>query len=441
MLIQFTVENYKCFREEARLSMVASALDKNVLYDENTFYVDRFKLRLLRSATIYGANASGKTKLLDALAFMRRFVVNSSKEGQIDQAIPVDPFRLNTETARGNSVFEIIFLVGEKMYRYGFELNAREVVAEWLYRKVNVKEVQLMYWDREEEEPEINYREFKVRDLVKNKRVRPNALLLSVAASFNDEVAKEVVSYLNLYNVISGINQEGYEGLSVMKLMDERGKQQVLRFLESADLAIEDLKHDHYDLKSFTATTPEAMRAAIQQRARDGNMPQLYSQVSTVRTVYDENLRRTGNVEFSLEHDESAGTRKYFAISGPIIDALATGSVLVIDEMANKLHATLADRIVSIFNNPATNPRNAQLIFNTHDTNMMRPDLLRRDQVWFTKKDRYGAVTLYSLAGFKADQVRKGDDYEKKYLEGRFGGLPYLNTFQKNVKEIVDAVT
>jgi len=131
-----------------------------------------------------------------------------------------------------------------------------------------------------------------------------------------------------------------------------------------------------------------------------------------------------------MEDDESAGTNKFFAISGPILDSLATGSILFIDELANKLHPNLVEKLIALFHNKKTNPNNAQLVFTTHNTNLLSANIFRRDQIWFTEKDRFGAATLFSLADFKTDKVRKEDNYEKKYLEGRFGALPFLQNLE-----------
>jgi len=153
-------------------------------------------------------------------------------------------------------------------------------------------------------------------------------------------------------------------------------------------------------------------------------------------------------LEFDME-DESSGTQKYFALSGPILETLQQGDVLVIDELESKLHPNLVQKIVGLFHSPVTNPHHAQLIFNTHDSNLMTAEgpsgagaatpLLRRDQIWFVKKDRYGASSLYSLAGFKTDQVRKSDDFREKYLQGRYGAIPYLNEYEEGIGQLIQS--
>ena len=130
-----------------------------------------------------------------------------------------------------------------------------------------------------------------------------------------------------------------------------------------------------------------------------------------------------------MEKDESAGTKKYFALSGLILETLEKGAMLIVDELTDKLHPNLIHKLIELFNSKKKNPNNAQIIFNTHDTNLLSSNILRRDQIWFTKKDRYGATTLYSLADFKS--VRKEENYEKNYTKGRYGAVPYLAEFDK----------
>ncbi|MEM6263979.1 MAG: AAA family ATPase [Bacteroidota bacterium] len=159
MLIQFSIKNYKCFKEEVTLSLVASNYDKTTREDQNVIHVEKFGLRLLKSAVVYGANASGKTKLIDGLAFMKHFIFNSSKEGQIDEPIDVDPFRLSTETENEPSTFEVIFVHEDEMYRYGFEIDKHVVHAEWLYHRPKTKETELFY--RDKQHFEVNTRKFR----------------------------------------------------------------------------------------------------------------------------------------------------------------------------------------------------------------------------------------------------------------------------------------
>lgn len=432
MLVQFKVQNFKSFRDEATLSMVASSSDTSTRVDENTFFIEKYNLRLLKSIVIYGANASGKTKVLDALSFMRRFIIESSKDGQVDEPIGIDPFRLNTGSPEEPTSFEVVFISNNIQYRYGFEVNKTEVVSEWLYQKNKIKEVEIFY--RSFQNFDTHKTQFKATDLLKNDRIRANALFISVAASFNDKTSKEVVLWFRLFSMLSGIEHDHYEGYSVHRLKSERDKKETINFLKAADFGIEDLSYLELDVDDLPSDMPEPLKDLLRQQSKGKTDSQFLANLTTLRKVYDENNLAVRLEKFSMDEDESAGTRKYFAISGPILNTLSEGRSLVVDELANKLHSLLVCKIIELFNSSAFNKNNAQLIFTTHDTNLLSAGLFRRDQVWFTEKDRYGASSLYSLADFKTDTVRKGDNFEEKYIRGRYGAIPYLGDFYRAIQ-------
>jgi len=428
MLIQFSLKNFKCFKEEAKLTLIASNYDKSTREDDNIFHVEKFGLKLLRSAIIYGANASGKTKLIEGLGFMRNFILTSSKESQIDELIQVDPFLLSSETDKEPSTFEIIFIYKNVMYRYGFEVDKEKVHSEWLYSKTNTKEVELFY--RDFQSFEIHKTKFKVSDLIANDRIRPNALLLSVAASWNDKLAKKIFEWFRNFNIISGLREEGYQSFSVERIQkNKENKSAAVKFLKSADLGIEDINVKALDLDNLPKEFPKELKEFIKKTRKEEKDVEIFSDVITVHKRFDSNNLFEDFTELSMSNDESSGTKKYFALSGPILEALQNGEILIVDELANKLHPNLTCKLTEIFNSKDRNPKNAQLIFNTHDTNLLSSGLFRRDQIWFTEKNRYGASSLYSLSDFKG--VRKEEDYEKNYVKGKYGAVPYLGNFEK----------
>lgn len=154
-----------------------------------------------------------------------------------------------------------------------------------------------------------------------------------------------------------------------------------------------------------------------------------YNKIKTVHRAYRDTREQDDLVEFSLVNDESEGTKKVISIAGLVLDSITGGIVLVVDELDARLHPNLSAKIVQLFNSKVTNPNNAQLLFNTHDTNLLASGNFRRDQIWFTEKNRYGEATLYSLADFKTDQVRKDEDFEANYIRGKYGAVPYLGDF------------
>lgn len=407
MLLQFSIKNFSTFKDKATLSLIASNYDKGTREHENIVIHDYFGLRLLKSAVIYGANASGKSKLIDAFAFMQYFVINSSKESQKGETIGVSPFRLSAETENEPSEFEIIFLDKNVLYRYGFEATTERIVSEWLYHKPKTKEVELFY--REGSNFNTHERSFpKGNTVVKEGLVRDNALLISVAAQFNEKTAIHVLDWFEKNKVISGLSDYEYRENSVNKLNDDRFKKQIVNLLKAADLGIEELKLLKIDSGKFKESP--------------------FNAVLVLKNKYQQK-DKSGLVSFSLSLDESEGTRKYFYVLGPIIDALEKGGLLCVDELDSKLHPNLVCKIVSLFNSKEFNKKNAQFIFNTHDTNLLSSGLFRRDQIWFTNKNKFGEAKLYSLADFKSDEVRKVEPFEDNYIRGKYGAVPFLGFF------------
>lgn len=424
MLVQFSVRNFKTFKDEAKLTLFASNYDKTTREADNVFEVPKFGLRLLKSAVVYGANASGKTKLVDAAHFMKEFILKSSKESQQGDPINTEPFRLSTVTAGQPSMFEIIFIHQQEMFRYGFEVTTNAVMSEWLYHRPHTKEVEIFY--RDGQEFAVHPKLFRKGSFfVKEKMVRPNALMLSVAAQFNDELAERVIDWLQGFRQLSGLKEEGYMGYSVHRAQELDGKKRILELLRNADVGIEDIEI----VAELPDDIPEQLREIILKKVQEERTT-FFSDVKTFYAKYDDKNLPVGLEEFRMSKQGSSGTAKFFALTGPIIKALEDGEVLMVDELDSKIHPNLVGKLVELFNSHQTNPYNAQLIFNTHDTNLLDKGLFRRDQIWFVEKNRYGSAALYSLASFKTDEGgRKSDNYEENYINGRYGAIPILGDF------------
>jgi AAA15 family ATPase/GTPase len=426
MLLQFSVKNFRVFKEKATLSLIASNYDKDTREAENIFEDKKFNFRLLKSAVVYGANASGKSKLVEAIAFMRYLVINSSKETQQGENIDVEPFLLSTETENEPSEFEIIFLFEEKLFRYGFEATKERIVSEWLYHKPKTKEVELFY--RDGDQFETHGRNFtKGVAVVREGLVRDNALLISVAAQFNDKTAITVIDWFKKLQFLSGLSEGRYQSFTMGKTESPPDKEKILKLLKAADLGIQDIKLQKLGIDSLPKGMPEAIRNEIVRRIKEENAE--LTDTLTFHKKYDIDKQAIGTVSFSMDDDESSGTRKFFALTGPILDVLENGYTLVVDELDPKLHPNLVCKIVSLFNSKDVNTKNAQLIFNTQDTNLLSSGLFRRDQIWFTNKDRFGEAKLYSLADFKSDEVKKNEPFEDNYIRGKYGAVPYLGFF------------
>jgi AAA15 family ATPase/GTPase len=428
MLLQFTVKNYKVFGDEVKLNMIASADDTRE--EENVIVLPKFGLRVLKSAVMYGANASGKSKLIEAMQFMKHFILTSA-ETQSSRKIKTVPFRLNTATENAPSSFEIVFILNNEMYRYGFEVTSEKVVSEWLFHRPKTKEVEIFY--RQEQDFEI-HKNFDVQDLVDKKRIKPNTLLLSKADAENDELASKITKYVSTKtNTISGLEDRGLMAFTIKELKESSKKNEIIDLLKFADIGIEDVIPNILDIDDLPKNLPKSIKTFLKKKLEESedDSSEIYSGVNTFHNKYDENDNFVGTEQFSMEEDESSGTKKYFAFLGPILNTLSSGKVLIIDELDAKLHPNLVHKIVEIFNSKTANPNNAQLIFNTHDTNLLSCGLFRRDQIWFVEKNRYGSADLFSLSSFKTDTVRKNDNFEKNYIAGRYGAIPYLGDFDK----------
>jgi len=391
MLVQFLFENFKCFKDETKLSLVASQHIKE--NEENVIKSDKYNL--LKTTVIYGPNASGKTKLLNAFQFMR-LMVERSTNNAIDRGFSIDTFRLNTETKESPSFFEVVFILDEIQYRYGFELTKKRILSEWLYKKTD-EEKELFY--REGKDIDYDISELKrIKSLVEEDMIREDSLLLTVLAQFNDELSQRIVKWFHHINTISAAGG-GVENYTLEKLSTPM-KQKIVRLMKNADFSINDfVRH-----------------------------PVNRNEIQTLHTVYDENKLRVDETPFLLE-EESNGTIHFLSLTAPILDTLERGKILLIDELDSGLHHDLIVALLRLFHSTETNPHNAQLIFNTQNTNLLSGDLFRKDQIYFVSKNRYGEATLSSAADF---MLRPGVNLQKKYLEGRFGAVPYLKNMPKS---------
>lgn len=414
MLVQFTFENFKSFKRETKLSMVASRY-----YKENTEGLVKLdKYDLLKYVAILGPNASGKSKLLEAMQFMSTFVQTSIVPPPQNITLPsLDPFRLSTDSKESSSIFEMIFIISDVQYRYGFELTKKEIVSEWLFRKVS-KETLLFY--REDNEYEYSLSEMKkIKGLIKENMIRKDALLLSVLAQFNDELANGIVSWFSSLSFLTSYDDSLI--INSLNMMAGGMKQKMLSLMREADFNIVDI------------TSPEKKSKVTRGfKTVLSGIKSAYEDVASVHNVYDEYLMNIESTKFRFFLDESSGTIKFFGLTAPIIETLENGSILIVDELEAGLHPDLVNAIIKLFLSEETNPKNAQIIFNTQDTTILNSNLFRRDQFYFVEKDRYGESTLSSVAKFK---VKSDSNMEKRYLEGRFGALPYLKHFGDNLKK------
>lgn len=424
MLVEFSVGNYRSFNKPVRLSLQAATKLKHQGLDEQNIFEAPDGLPLLKSAAIYGANASGKSNLIQAMGFMRKMVLGSSKESQAEEPIAVERFRLSTEAETQPACFQIIFYLNERRYRYGFELDQQRVHAEWLYHTPSQREARLFTREGNQYDISGGFKEGKGLE----KRTRDNALFLSVVSQWNGDIAMQILKWFKHFNIISGLEDARYMRFTMREFKeDETFRQRAIAFVQRADVDISDIQVE--EIPFGDAKIPEEVRSFLEQltskRGQNQELPPFWN-VKTTHKKFDADANRTGWEQFDMAEQESEGTQKIFALSGPLLDTLESGKPLVIDELEARLHPLLTRAIIALFNSRQTNPKNAQLIFATHDTNLLSNRLLRRDQIWFTEKDRYGATDLYSLAEFQ-QPVRNDASYDKDYFAGKYGAIPFLS--------------
>ena len=422
MLIEFSVGNYRSFKDVVTLSMVAAdeAADNDELDKNNVFKVNQ-NFSLLKSAAIYGANASGKSNLILALYFMQSFVINSSKL-QITDKINLEKFRLSSETEDKPSFFKIVFHLDNKIYEYSFEVTQERVISEGLSctpktRKTNI-------FSREKDIIKYSKSLLKgkdVKDLTKK-----NTLFLSIAAQFNDPLAGKILLWFSRLKIISGSQFENLRQLSLDYLSREPNlKNEIVFLIKKLDLSIKDMSIEvgRTSLDNFHKDIPDRVK---NKEFRLDNY--IYNSIETYHEKYDLEGRIIGLESFQMNKHESRGTQKIFALLAPVLSALKKSEVLIIDELDSLLHPLMAIAIIGLFNSKITNPKNAQLIFATHDVNLLSNQLFRRDQIWFTEKNRQEATDLYSLVEFDIDN---NASFEQDYIQGRYGAIPFIGDLSK----------
>jgi len=420
MLIEFSVENFKSLKEKQTLSMESA----NNIHDLDYNLID-FKDRadkdylLLKTAALYGANSSGKSNVLDALMRLKK-LVKSSHNNQKGDELPHEPFQFDKGCVNTPTIFDITFIHDGIKYNYGVSYTEKKVTEEYLYYYPKGRKSQI--FERQNTD-EFKFNKDKEEQQIIKERTRKNVLYLSSSTQFNYDKTSKVFDWFD--KTLNGIGPKESPHLTefTFKKLDnnETFKKRIKKALNVADFGISDIKGyiKTVPIEKIKDLPPEIKKLGIS----DGELKTM--EIQTVHELEDVE----GILPFFLE---SEGTKRFFSLIGPIITALENGDVLVLDELDTKLHHSLNKFIVELFHDPEENPNGAQLIFTTHNTNLLDQDLFRRDQIWFTEMDpKTGSTDLYSLIEFSP---RKDKDIEKGYLVGRYGAIPFIGD-KKILKE------
>lgn len=415
MLLRFRFSNFRSFRTEQELSMIAGSLKDHA---DALVHDEAIPESILPTAALYGANASGKTNVLLALQFMATAVKFSHTRWQPDGRIPRQPFASGQDEDRP-SEFMVDVLIEGIRYQYGFSVSDTAVVEEWLHAYPKGKR---QTWFRRRVGKPMSFSEkMPGENRTIEGLMRPNSLFLSTAAQ-NNHVALSPV-YGLFSRSLEFVHRERTEWrlLSAELCADPNYKTYIVKMMAFADLGIADLRVGETAMPEAAKRVLSVLVAAIKSELKgDEQLPDTIENPKQIQL-----LHRLGGSMISFEpNQESDGTIAYLTLLGPIISALQTGGAVCVDELDASLHPLLAIHLIQLFGDRSLNPKGAQLIFNTHDTNLLSGGILRRDQIWFAEKKQDGSSQIYPLTDFKP---RKEENLENGYLQGRYGAIPFLN--------------
>lgn len=417
MLLKFSAENYLSFKETASISFDPGTIKE---YKENVFFPALEKSNpLLKCLGVFGKNASGKSNIIKAVAFMKDFVLNSSKESNSTNTISIKPFLLSTKTADNPSVFEVTFYIQNEKYRYGFSVTEKTVVSEWLFCTAKTKE-EIIFIRAEQ-----NYsfeKEFKTD--FKNKLeffteiTRTNSLFISVLAQFNNPIGTQISTWFN--DLIIAHDSSHAELIEFTARLMPVGdyRKLITDIIKKSDLGIDSIEEKPKESSTTKKFSSDFLNSVF-------NTDELSYTVKTKHAKFNEDNVLVEKVVFDLLQNESFGTQKFFGLLGPILFALRQRKILLIDEMDARMHFLLFENVIKIFNSGKYNPNGAQLVFTSHNAYILKRGL-RRDQMILVEKDDYGASTIDSL--YKKDpKVRNDASFDRDYLIGKYGAIPRLS--------------
>lgn len=440
MLIDFTIKNFMSYRDEISFSMVASTTVKECEGSDgasNVTVIDKNK-RILRTAAIYGANGSGKSTVVAAMDIFKAMVLQSFVDESIVKRLSSLYYRFDARSVNEPVAMQMIFMCGGERYRYGFEVGEGKVLTEWLFVLLKGSSKESYCFKREGQDIKVNPKVMKGARGVASK-TRDNALYLSTSAQFNVSIAMIVKEWFRQrFNILSGLDDNTLAYTARAFMHNTLIRQQILQMLSIVDACIKDVsvkenvkelnvQNSPFEVLSrLGVSLPNDLSKSIEQHEFD--IQAKHNMYEAGKVVGDASL----NFKF-----ESLGTTKLFALLGPFFDTIKNGGVLVIDEFGASMHTQLSVELLKLFYS-VMNIAGAQLIITTHDTNLLRKDLLRRDQIWFAEKSAEGVSDLYSLVEYKINQansVRNDASFSKDYLLGRYGAIPYFGNLEKFILE------
>lgn len=408
MIVEFSLANYRSFNSLQTISFRATGLtSENKSVDAKNIY-DGGPDRILKIAGIYGANASGKSNLLKGLYFFREMIVNSLESEKLARHF-VNPFKLTDAPVDNSGFFQIVLVIDKEKYRYGFTLNEDATIqSEWLFGPAAKKET--FYFKRTGAELKINDEYFAEGSNLPKDKLRTDALFLTFSASYNGMISRKIKDYFNLrvqsdnHQGVSGIFRNVFRGnlRETDRLIEDGDKEIVLDWMREAGILFQDV----------TIETIGDEKSIAKKR------------VKFAKNIYNQEGEVSGLANMDLL-GESDGTQKFYSYIGKLNNLFKTGGVFYSDEIDSNFHPSLLQKLIAVFQNKQINTGGAQLLFTSHDTNLMNPEFMRRDQFYFTEKTIFDETVLYSLADLRG--IRNNADFARQYLAGLYGAIPQLD--------------
>jgi len=433
MFIEFQIGNFRSFRDIQRFSLQASPLRPNDsgLQEDNVFENSGF--RLLKSKAIFGSNASGKSNLGKAFGAFTLMVSKSVSSEDIPKMIWDERFKLITEWDMQPVFFQYTFLSEGKVFRYGFQILDAKVSYEWLFG--GEKNFEKEYFMRNPVGLQVNEKQFKGSELFleqvkkgNNELFRPDSLFLTAAALNGNKLATKLRDIIRGIITVDGVNDGDalLYAIQVLEKGTEEEKSSIKKLLNAADTGIEDLEVVEFQEGRSKKQLPKKSQDAINDNSK------VLKGLFSLHSRYNENGDFYDKISVPFGEWESEGTGKLLSIGALVLEALNNGRTLIVDEFDARFHSNLTLKILELFHDKSSNPKNAQLIFVTHDTGLLRRAKLRRDQICFVNKDSYGLSSIRTLIEYKG--VRKDASYEKEYLNGNYSAIPSLDKIDRVIR-------
>lgn len=422
MLLNFRFENFRSYRHQSELSLVAGRTAEAAAVRKIDWNRNGGTVSALPAAVLYGANASGKSNVLKAMALMRHIVLRSFQAGTATTRIPAEPFKLDAQASATPTTFEVDLVLDGVRHLYGFEYDGHAVRSEWWHWWPNGRRAMIL--DRDGEQLDLGSVD-RTRGRVAAEVLRSNALYLSTAAATKHSLAEKLHGWFQRNLLLAEEESRRVrQTLTIQLLQDESSRPLVKELMRAADLGIVDAQIESADPELI-----EKLQAVVTAMAgevdSDADMVVAAEAFDSLRLHHRVDA---DTVVFDM-HEESLGTLVWIGLLGPVVAALRDGSVLLADELDGSLHPALVRQLIALFQDPATNPRRAQLIANSHDISLLDLNedgsrLLGRDQCWFADKSPDGSSRLYPLTDF---DPRKEEAVGRRYLKGHYGSVPIVS--------------